>query len=105
MGWETRHAWHQTDWEAAAKNPKILSIPVPTWIHNSDAEAYAHNNFESVLAHLENGVPFTSTNLPAGYVHEDWTIDTMLAREGKQADGDFYKVRSYLDSDSGDTKT
>ncbi|EXJ71844.1 uncharacterized protein A1O5_04345 [Cladophialophora psammophila CBS 110553] len=93
MGWETRHVWHQTDWEAVAKNPELLSLPQPEWLNGCDAEKYAEDKFDAVISHLQKGTPFESTNVPPGHVHEDWTIDQMLAFEGKKVDKDFYKTR------------
>jgi len=92
MGWETRHRWHQTDWEAVAKNPEFLKLPQPVWLNGHDAEQYAYENYDAVTSHVLNGTPFKSTNIPEGHVHEDWTIATMLAAEGKQAEEGFYLV-------------
>ena len=97
MGWETRHRWHQTDWAALASNPDILKLPQPRWLNGSDAEQYAKDNFEPAVASLKTGTPFTSTNIPEGHVHEDWTIETMMAMEGQVAGSDFYVV----DNESG----
>lgn len=94
MGFETRHIWHQTDWDAVAKNPEILKFPQPAWLNGIDAEEYALRRVDEVVAHLETGAPFTSSNVPEGYVHEDWTIDEMLAYEGRKAGAGFYKVAS-----------
>lgn len=83
MGWETRHRWHQTDWEALASNPDILKLPQPRWLNGSDAEQYAIDNFDAAVKSLKDGTPFQSSNVPEGHVHEDWTIETMMAMEGK----------------------
>ena len=91
MGFETRHVWHQTDWEAVSKNPEVLKFPQPAWLNGIDAGDYASRRCKEVIAHLLNGAAFTSTNIPDGFVHEDWTIEEMLAHEGKK--GDFYKTR------------
>lgn len=93
MGWETRHVWHQTDWEAVAVDPNILRLPQPAWLLGVDARQYAEDNFDAAVANLQKGVPFVSTNVPAGNVYEEWTIETMLSQEGKVADKDFYKTR------------
>ncbi|KAJ3547719.1 hypothetical protein NM208_g1364 [Fusarium decemcellulare] len=93
MGWETRHVWHQTDWDMVSKNPEILKFPQPAWLLGSDAVKYAEDNFEAVKAHIEKGAVFQSTNVPDGHVHQDWTIEMMLANEGKRVDKDFYKTR------------
>ncbi|KAF2186194.1 FAD/NAD(P)-binding domain-containing protein [Zopfia rhizophila CBS 207.26] len=92
MGWETRHRWHQTDWDAVAANPEFLKLPQPEWLNGHDAEQYAYDNFDAVVSHLEKGTPFRSTSVPDGYVHEDWTIETMMAREGQKAENGFYQV-------------
>lgn len=92
MGWETRHRWHQTNWEAVAKDPSFLKLPQPIWLNGHDAEQYAKDNFEKVVAHINNGTPFRSTNIPEDHVHEDWTIGDMMAREGQEVDGTFYQV-------------
>lgn len=93
MGFETRHVWHQTDWEAVAKNPEFLRFPQPAWLNGIDAAEYASQRFGEIIAHLETGAPFTSTNVPEKHVHEDWTVDQMLAYEGKKVSADFYKTR------------
>lgn len=93
MGWETRHVWHQTDWEAAAANPSMLKLPQPEWLLGSDSSEYAERNFEAVKSHLQNGTPFTSSNVPPGHVHRDWTIEEMLAHEGKSVEKDYYQTR------------
>ncbi|EXJ76282.1 uncharacterized protein A1O5_00790 [Cladophialophora psammophila CBS 110553] len=93
MGWETRHAWHQTDWELVAKDPNALSLPQPEWLNGVDATKYAGEKFDEVIANIQSATPFVSTNIPEGYVHEDWTIEQMLAYEGKKADKDFYRTR------------
>jgi hypothetical protein len=93
MGWETRHRWHQTDWEALASNPDILKLPQPRWLNGSDAEQYAYDNFEAMKSHLQKGTPFKSTNVPEDHVHEDWTIETMMSFEHKKAAETVYKVK------------
>lgn len=94
MGWETRHVWHQTDWDAVASNPDILKFPQPAWLLGTNAVTYAEDNFDAVRSHIEKGTTFTSTNIPPGHVHENWTIEKMLAREGKVMGKDEYKTRT-----------
>lgn len=101
MGWETRHVWHQTDWEAVAVDPSILRLPQPAWLLGVDAREYAEENFNAVVAHLQHGTPFTSTNVPPGFVYEDWTIESMLAHEGNKVRTDFYKTRDHEVKSSG----
>lgn len=93
MGWETRHVWHQTDWDAVAANPDILKFPQPEWLLGHDAGQYAKDSYEAVVSHIKDGTEFRPANLPDGYIHEDWTIETMLSREGRTAEKGFYKSR------------
>uniref|UniRef100_A0A8H7K389 FAD-binding domain-containing protein n=1 Tax=Bionectria ochroleuca TaxID=29856 RepID=A0A8H7K389_BIOOC len=93
MGWETRHVWHQTDWNAVASNPEFLKLPQPAWLLGVDAVDYAEENIEAVKSHLLDGAPFQSKNVPPGHIHEDWNIEMMLSHEGKKVDEDFYKTR------------
>lgn len=94
MGWETRHVWHQTDWDGVAKDPSLVEMPQPGWLLGHDARRYATENFEAVIRHLEEGADFASTNVPNGHVHEEWTVDMLLSREGHKVEADFYKVRN-----------
>jgi len=94
MGFETRRVWHQTDWEAVSKNPEVLKFPQPASLNGVHAGKYAPERCEEVVAHLRNGTEFVATNVPEGYVHENWTIEEMLAHEGKR--GDFYKTRQSI---------
>ncbi|KAH8650768.1 hypothetical protein BGZ61DRAFT_375494 [Ilyonectria robusta] len=93
LGWETRHRWHFTDWEAVAKNPDLLKLPQPTWLQCHDAEAYARENLDAVVSHLKHGTPFASTNVPEDHMHQDWTIDDMVRLEKENVhSGTFYKA-------------
>lgn len=93
MSWETRHVWHQTDWNAVATDPNYLKLPQPSWIQGHDARKYARDNFDAVVSHLEKGTPSISTDVPEGYVHKEWTIESLLAREGQVIGKEFYKTR------------
>lgn len=97
MGWETRRRWHQTDWEAVAKDPSLLKLPQPRWLNGHDAEQYAKDNFEAAVSHLNRGTLFRSTNIPEDHVHEDWTIGEMMAREGLPGGSTFYEVDNACD--------
>ncbi|EXJ75071.1 uncharacterized protein A1O5_01767 [Cladophialophora psammophila CBS 110553] len=92
MGWETRHRWHKTDWEAVAKDPAIMKMPQPTWIYGHDAEKYAYDRTAEAAESVEKGTAFQSTNIPEGHVHEDWTVEMMLALEQDEVQKNFYKV-------------
>jgi hypothetical protein len=93
MGWETRHAWHQTDWDAVAADPNYLKLPQHGWILGHDARKYARDNFEGVVRHLRNGTPFVSTNVPKGHVHEEWTVEALLQHDGQTVGKEFYRTR------------
>ena len=93
MGWESRHRWHQTDWELVKTKPDYLKHPEPAWLYLSDPEQYAYDNFAAVKSHLETGTPFKSTNVPEDHIHSDWTIEDMMAREGEKGGEDFYIVK------------
>lgn len=94
MGWETRHRWHQTDWEAVAANPEFLKLPQPEWLNGHDASDYASSQYDKVVEHLSKGAPFQSTNIPEGHVHEDWTIEEMMSRDGQRPEDSFYQVKN-----------
>jgi hypothetical protein len=93
MGWELRHRWHRTDWEAVSKDPEYLSFRQPAWLVGVDAEDYAHENYAAAVSNLKHNTPFTSKNVPEGYEHEDWTVEELMEKEKGQADENFYKVR------------
>ncbi|GKU08265.1 mak1 monooxygenase [Fusarium langsethiae] len=93
MGWETRHRWHQTDWEAVRKNPEYIKLPQPDWLYGADPEAYSYDNYDAVVEHLEKGVSFENTNIPPGYEFNDWTIDEMMEMDKEVIDENAYLVK------------
>jgi hypothetical protein len=54
------------------------------WLWKHDPERYAIDNYGKALEHLNNGAPFQNTNLPRGYVHKPWTIETLLNSTNEQ---------------------
>lgn len=92
MGWETRHRWHQTNWEEVAKNPEFLKLPQPAWLFGHDPEGYVKERLDDVTASVKQGTDFQSTNLPPGYVHEDWNVQMLMDLEGRTMNGG-YKVQ------------
>lgn len=92
MGWETRHRWHQTDWEQVAKSPEVIKMPQPIWLYAHDPEKYAYERCDEAVESVRSGKLFVSTNTPPGHVHEDWTVEMMMALEKQQATEAFYKV-------------
>ncbi|OQV09307.1 FAD binding domain-containing protein [Cladophialophora immunda] len=84
MGWELRHLWHETDWEAVQKNPKILEFRQPYWLFGGDPEAYAYEAFDEVVECLNTNQEFVPKNVPEGYRHKPWTMEDMLNRSGRK---------------------
>ncbi len=67
-------------------------MPQPTWLYCHDAEQYARDRVAEAAKSVETGEPFLSTNTPEGHVHEDWTVEMMMALEDKQVEEHFYKT-------------
>lgn len=57
---------------------------MPGWLYDADARKYAYDNAAAVIAHIKTGAPFTSTNVPQGHVHQEWTMDEIVALFGSQ---------------------
>jgi len=84
-GFETRHRWHKTDWKAFAEDPSSINLPQPDWLYDHDAESYTVSRWTDVVAHITEGTPFTSTNIPKGYIHEDWSVASVMEQEMQTA--------------------
>lgn len=70
IGIETREAWHKTDWELAAKDPKSVSMPLPNWLFGHDPQKYAYAEFDKAAEAVQTGGVYTPTNLPpVGIAH------------------------------------
>jgi 2-polyprenyl-6-methoxyphenol hydroxylase-like FAD-dependent oxidoreductase len=93
MGWETRHKWHQTDWELVKANPEFLRLPQPDWLYSADAHNYGAENYEAVMSSLNGGEKFQNTNVPQGYIHQDWTIETMMQMDKMRGNDRMYLVK------------
>ncbi|KAK7943969.1 uncharacterized protein PG986_013082 [Apiospora aurea] len=50
------------------------------WLWGHDPEKYVQENFPEALDHLQKGTPLRNTNIPPGYVHEEWSVDELRAR-------------------------
>jgi hypothetical protein len=94
MGWELRQVWHQTDWDLVKAHPEVLNMPQPPWLFGADAEKYASDNYDAVVSHLKKGTSFENTNVPEGYVHQPWTIDSMLESERIQEEETAKKAKN-----------
>ncbi|EXJ68172.1 uncharacterized protein A1O5_08787 [Cladophialophora psammophila CBS 110553] len=82
MGWELRHLWHRTDWEAVKKDPKILDFRQPYWLFGGDPEAYAYQSFDEVADCIRNNRDFVPKNVPDGYRHKNWTMEDVIDLDG-----------------------
>ncbi|KEF51088.1 uncharacterized protein A1O9_12870, partial [Exophiala aquamarina CBS 119918] len=78
MGWELRHFWHKTDWDLVAAQPELLQMPQPQWLFGGDAEKLVGESYDEVMKAVEEGTDFRPDNLPKAYVHEDWTVESMM---------------------------
>ena len=99
-GFETRHRWHKTDWKAFARDPDSINLPQPDWLYAHDAEKYTKERWAEVKAHLrgETDTPFVNTNTYPGYVHEDWTVQSVMEMEKETAktENSVVRVRARL---------
>ncbi|QPC60721.1 hypothetical protein HYE67_002952 [Fusarium culmorum] len=96
LGWETRHRWQQTDWDAVKRNPELLRFPMPGWLYDANARQYAYENAEAVIAHIKTGAPFINTNIPEGHVHQEWTMDEAVALLGSSKPEEVFLVDNTL---------
>lgn len=64
IGFETREAWHKTDWEKVAKDPSLVSMPLPAWLFGHDPQGYAYDEFDVAAKAIETGLTYIPTNLP-----------------------------------------
>lgn len=78
MGFKNREKWHNTDWDAVAKDPSVLTKQVGTWVSQHDPEQYAIDSYDKCVDHIVNGAPFANTNLPPGHTVKPWTVEELL---------------------------
>ncbi|KAF9870378.1 hypothetical protein CkaCkLH20_12225 [Colletotrichum karsti] len=78
MCFKISEKYHKTDWEAVAKNPKLVGRAVGDWVFRHDPEQYAVDNYGRCVNHLIAGASFANTNMPPGYVYKPWTVGEML---------------------------
>lgn len=78
MGFKTREAFHNTDWEAVKKNPQTILKTVGNWVLNHDPEQYAYDNYANCANHLLVGTPFKNTNSVPGHTFKLWTVKELL---------------------------
>ncbi|KAJ5739745.1 hypothetical protein N7533_012529 [Penicillium manginii] len=78
MGFKNREIFHNTDWDAVAKNPKIMGKMVGDWLVHHDSEQYAYENYAKCAEHLLKSTPFKNTNSVPGYTYKPWTVKELL---------------------------
>lgn len=78
MGFRNRENFHNTDWDAAAKNPDSILKQVDKWVSQHDAEKYAYDKYEKCVDPVLNGAPFQNTNTPPGHTFKLWTVRELL---------------------------
>lgn len=78
MGFKNRELFHNTDWDAVAKDPQILGKMVGNWVVHHDPEQYAYENYADCAEHLLNGEPYENTNSVPGYRYKPWTARELL---------------------------
>ncbi|KAJ6188996.1 hypothetical protein N7519_003904 [Penicillium mononematosum] len=92
-GFKNRELFHNTDWDAVAKNPEVMGKVVGKWLVYHDPEHYAHENYDKCAEHLLSGAPFENTNAVPGYKYKLWTVQELLnaSESGKpvQDEGDW----------------
>ncbi|ORY66076.1 monooxygenase [Pseudomassariella vexata] len=79
MGFVNRREIHRDTSEVVKGGSRPLHFGKWIWTHNP--ERYAAEKFEAARAHIDKGAPFENTNLPAGHVFEDWTMEEELEKE------------------------
>ncbi|GCB20109.1 3-hydroxybenzoate 6-hydroxylase 1 [Aspergillus awamori] len=73
-----REVFHNTDWDAVAKNPQIMGKMVGNWLVYHDPEQYVYENYGACAEHLLKGMPFNNTNSVPGYTYKQWTVKELL---------------------------
>lgn len=93
MGFKNREIYHNTDWDAVAKNPEVMGKMVGDWLVHHDPERYAYENYNRCAEHLLRGAPFRNTNSVPGYEYSPWTVKELLdaseSGEPVQDEGDW----------------
>ncbi|KAF4872092.1 FAD-dependent monooxygenase fsr3 [Colletotrichum siamense] len=95
IGFKSREAFHRTNWNEAAKNPRSIAKFTGAWLLKHDPEVYAYENYEACAAHLLHGKDFKNSNTVPGFPFKLWTVQELLekADRGESIDddeGDWY---------------
>ncbi|OQD99261.1 hypothetical protein PENSOL_c007G06773 [Penicillium solitum] len=78
LGFKNRELFHNTDWDAVAKNPEVMAKMVGNWLVHHDPAQYANENYAKCAEHLLRGAPFENTNSVPGYKYKPWTVRELL---------------------------
>lgn len=78
MGFKNREIFHNTNWDNADANTKIMKKMFGDWLTYHDPRVYAHENYHKCAEHLLHGTPFENSNKPPGYTYKPWTIKELL---------------------------
>ncbi|KAB2572031.1 FAD-dependent monooxygenase mdpD [Lasiodiplodia theobromae] len=70
--------FHNTDWDAVAKDPGMSANFTGDWLSSHNVEQYTYDNYEKVVSHIVMGTPFENTNTPPGYTFKPWSIKEMM---------------------------
>jgi hypothetical protein len=82
-GFLNREELHTADIAAIEEKPEQASVGFfkhGRWIWDHDAEKYARKNYAACLASLQEGRPFTNTNIPPGHVYQPWSLESEKKR-------------------------
>lgn len=79
MGFKNRENFHNTDWDAVAKNPSSILKQVDRWVSEHNPEQYAYDSYDKCSDYILSGKPFQNTNTPPGHTFKPWTVDELLA--------------------------
>ncbi|RHZ46415.1 FAD-dependent oxidoreductase [Aspergillus thermomutatus] len=63
--WAMHNDWYNQDWDAVAKDPKLLKSSRPGWVLSHDCQAYAYEEYQKVVHAMETNQEYIPTNVPA----------------------------------------
>ncbi|GKT68688.1 FAD binding domain protein [Colletotrichum tofieldiae] len=94
MGFKNRETFHNTDWDAVARNPSSVNKQIGDWVSRHDPERYAYDMYTKCVSHIITGTPFHNSNTPPGHTFAPWTVSELLdyAARGEKIvdDGDWF---------------
>ncbi|KAJ0115630.1 FAD-dependent monooxygenase fsr3 [Diaporthe amygdali] len=90
IGFKSREAFHRTNWDEAATNPRSIAKFTGAWLLKHDPELYAYENYEACAAHLLHRKEFKNTNTVPGFPFKLWTVQELLDKSdrGESIDDD-----------------